>query len=96
MTTMMALLLKLTLVTADGTAAEQPNLQSEAYDDGSEYTDSKPLVAAPVEIVRVLVAAPVEIVRVPMLKAAPVEIVRVPVEHAPAPALVSEATDDGC
>jgi hypothetical protein len=91
MTTMMALLLKLTLATADGTAADSPNLHSEAY-EGSEY-DTAPLVAAPVEIVRVLVAAPVEIVRVPMLKAAPVEIVRVPVEHAP---LVSEASDEGC
>ena len=57
MTTMMALLLKLTLATADGTVADQPNLKSEAYEDGSEY-QSAPLVAAPVEIVRSLLEDP--------------------------------------
>jgi hypothetical protein len=61
-----------------------PGLAAAAEDDPDEHdVDTTPLVAAPVEIVRVLVAAPVQIVRVPAtdsrrLVAAPVEIVRVP------------------
>jgi hypothetical protein len=79
MITMTALLLKLTLVTAP---VASTNLEfPEATESGSEYA-SVPLIAAPVEIVRIpmLVAAPVEIVRVPILRAAPVEIVRLPLD----------------
>jgi hypothetical protein len=95
MMTMTALLLNLVLAAAGGAGAHKPDLSfPEADESGSEYAESAPLVAAPVEIVRVplLVAAPVEIVRVPLVRAAPVEIVRVPIEHTPA--LASRARDD--
>jgi hypothetical protein len=86
MTTITALLLKLTLAAAYGPGVDtsDPHFLAD-QGDGSEYADCGTLTAAPVEIVRIpiLRAAPVEIVRIPILRAAPVEIVRIPIEHTP-------------
>jgi hypothetical protein len=73
MTTMTALLLKFVLATAPIAGSDTPALAlPDADETSSEYTESAPLLAAPVEIVRIsmLIAAPVEIVRVPLERAA--------------------------
>jgi hypothetical protein len=107
--TVSALLVHLVLGTAPAVGSAPADHQprppvATTVDDGDDEagTDT-PLVAAPVDIVRVFTAARVEIVQVPMhrtperLVAAPVEIVRIraTVAVAVAPAApVQDATDD--
>jgi hypothetical protein len=73
MTTMTALLLKFVLATAPVAGSDTPDLAlPDADETTSDYAESAPLIAAPVEIVRIpmMIAAPVEIVRIPLERAA--------------------------
>jgi|tagenome__1003787_1003787.scaffolds.fasta_scaffold20079681_1 hypothetical protein len=87
MTTALVLAVFLNLTAAPPGSAPVETVAVNGPDEGVDGQggdgDDLPLLAAPVEIVRVLVAAPVQIVRVPtdvrpaVLVAAPVEILRV-------------------
>jgi hypothetical protein len=94
MTTALVLAVFLNLTAAPPSAAPVETVAVNGPDEGVDGQggdgEDLPLLAAPVEIVRVLLAAPVEIVRVPtdvrpaVLVAAPVEIVRAPAATATA------------